>query len=111
MPGNASWISIRNPLAPKEAKPEFDIGEPELVTNIERASVIYADGSESEIPSEQSQMNYYFVKTKLSDGRTLDSVAQTVPLPDVQLGKTQVVKHQFDPFIQIIPPDEYFFRA
>jgi hypothetical protein len=63
LPRNATWISTRNPLAPKDAKPEFNIGEPELVANIEQASLTYADGSEGEIPSEQSQMNYYFMRS------------------------------------------------
>jgi hypothetical protein len=111
LPQNATWISMRNPRAPRDAKPEFSIGKPELVANIEHASLTYGDGSEVEIPSEQSQMNYYFLKTKLPDGRTLDAITQKIPIPDVQLGKSQSVEHRFDPSIRLIPPDEYFFRG
>jgi hypothetical protein len=111
LPNNATWISIRNPRAPKDVKPEFSLGEPLLVANIEQITLVNVDGSESELPSEQSQMNYYCLKTRLTDGRTLDSVIKTMPIPDVQLGETKTGEHRFTSNVRIFPPDEYFFRG
>jgi restriction endonuclease len=110
-PRNATLISIRNPLAPKDAKPEFNIGEPELANNIVEASLIYADGSEVEIPSEQSQMNYYFTQTKVTGGSTLGAVICATPIPEIPVGESRQLECRFDPVIHLSPPDEYFFLA
>lgn len=108
---DATWIWTRNPRAPKDAKPEFEIGEPELIANIENISLTYVDGSLGDMPYEQSQMNYYVKKAKLSDGRTLESVVATMPIAEVKLGETSTAEYCFDPPVQIVPPDEYFFRG
>jgi hypothetical protein len=110
LPQNATLISIRNPKAPKDARPEFSIGEPELVANLEHATLTYIDGSKADIPAEQSQMTYYFKNTKFGDGRSLGRMAASIEIPSVQLDETIIVEHQFDPPVMVTPPDEHFFR-
>jgi hypothetical protein len=108
---NATFIKIRNLNAPKDAAPEYNIGEPEFVVAVEKLTLVYADGTRWNLPCEQSQMNYYCLQTKLSDGRTLQELINAIRLPKVQFNQTLEEETQFDPSVQITPPDTYFFPA
>lgn len=109
LPEDAQMITVELQKPPPGSRPELSIGEPELVANTEHATLVYSDGKEVDIPSEQSQMNYYFEKTKLADGRSLDDLIQTAPLPVVALDETVAESITFDPPVHIEPPDSHFF--
>lgn len=89
----------------------FSIGEPTLVANIEKMTLVYADGKRFGMPGEQSQMTYYMKKTALRDGRTLEDVIQLTSRDLPELDETRRDETCLKPPQHIEPPDDYFFPA
>ncbi len=109
LPDQANFLALRKKGAPKNVPLSLSIGEPTLIANIEKTTLVYANGTRFDVPDEQSQMNYYMQKTTLRDGRTLDDVVQQMPTGRVQLGKSYLDEVRLDPPQPIKPPDDYFF--
>ena len=91
-----------------QSPPHISAGQPILAANIEKVELVYTDGRQFSFPTERTQMTYYVAKTVLSDGRGIESI---VPLSfdEIELGKRICSDVQFDPVVQIEPPDDYFF--
>lgn len=109
IPTQASLIVIPNPKSPPNRTPEFAIGAEQLIANVDTVTMHYANGSRAEVPSEQSQMNYYLGRTRIEDGRTLLQVIEGQPLTALEVGKRQSFQERFRPSTTLSPPDEYFF--
>jgi len=95
----------------EDIPPIIEIGEPELVANIESVTLNYATGKKKDMPKEPSQMTYYTGKTTLEDGRTIDLVLQQAPIADVVLGQSRREEIRINPQQRIYPPDNYFFPS
>lgn len=111
VPAAASLFVRNNPDAPPGMKPEFSLGEPELVAVVDSFRVIYANGKAAEIPSEQSQMNYYMPRTKIRGGRSLMELVEEQPVWDLVEGQRLKFSKTFLPATKMTPPDDYFFPA
>ncbi len=111
LPSQASFFTLRSEGAPNNTPPSISIGEPTLVTNIVKVTLVYADGGRFEMPDEQSQITYYVRKTVLQDGRTLDDLIQQAPLGHVELGESHRDEIRLCPPQWIKPPDDYFFPS
>jgi hypothetical protein len=95
---------------PGEA-PTLELGEPTLVSAIEKVSLSYADGKTYLVPSERSQMTYYVDRTLTGDGRTLNDLIRSATLPTPDLDESADALVDFRPKVKLIPPDEYFFPS
>lgn len=109
IPSAASMIFINNPKAPPGMQPEFSIGEPQLIANIDSLEIHYASGARAKVPSEQSQMNYYMGRTRIGDGRTLNDVVEGYPVDALEEGERLTFREKFAPTTDLSPPDDYFF--
>ncbi len=109
VPSAASLLIQHNPDAPLGIEPELGISAPHLVAAVDRFKIIYADGSEYEVPSEQSQMNYYMARTRLSNERNLMDIVSEHPVWAIEIGQRLKFSKAFHPATQINPPDGYFF--
>lgn len=109
IPGAASMIVINNPNAPLGMKPEFSIGEPRLIANVDSLEIHYASGARAKVPSEQSQMNYYMARTRIGDGRTLTDVVEGHPIDALKEHERLTFREKFVPTTDLSPPDNYFF--
>jgi len=109
----ANFVILSRKDAPdlKDVPPTVRIGEPTLVANIEKVTLVYADGQRFEMPDEQSQMNYYAKKTTLDDGQTLDDVIRQSPLGAIALDETCSHEIHLDSPQRIMPPDDYIFPS
>jgi hypothetical protein len=91
------------------APAEIQIGDPVLMTRVNRAALIYKDSRRFELPSETTQMAYYATRTLLKDGRSIEQViAGAIPREPALGEKVHVAIPMKRPEL-IIPPDEYFF--
>lgn len=111
LPASGAYVTLRRADAPKHAKPEFRLGEPAPIKVIEEATLHYSDGLIAVLPSERSQMSYYFLKTKLANGSSLHENLARTNLPDPDLNQSISAEHAFDPPIRVTPPDEFFFKS
>jgi hypothetical protein len=107
---NANFVNIKMRDAEPSEQPTLNIGEANLVNVVEKATLIYDDGSEAEMPTEPSQMTYYAHQTKLADGRTLHE-AIFGDAPHVVLGENLNAANVIDPPQRIEPPDDLAFPA
>ncbi len=108
-PEHAAMIGVRRKGAPNAEPPNISWGEPQLIANVERITLVYAAGTEAELPSDPSQMTYYCGKTKLQDGRSLSQLVETAPRADIELNKSRDELIHLDPPQRIEPPDTHFF--
>jgi hypothetical protein len=108
LPADANFILVRRQGAPLES-PKLMWGEVKLAGCVESASIVYDDGTEAEIPDEQSQMAYCVRNAKLADGRTLHDLIQATPF-QIELGKETHEEVRLDPPQEIAPPDEFWLR-
>lgn len=74
-----SFALRKGPPPPGPVELSLAVGEPQLVTVVEEARLMYVDGRSFDLPSEASQMTYYAEKSMLSDGRTLGEFMTSVP--------------------------------
>jgi Restriction endonuclease len=103
-----SFLTLTRRGAPQEP-PHWKLGQPNLVNQIERTTLVYADGREFDIPDEPSQATYYAMKSYLSDRRTLHELVQTLPIPNGSLDERHFRTYAVDLVIQ--PPDDFCFPA
>ncbi|GAB4356118.1 MAG: hypothetical protein Kow00114_06860 [Kiloniellaceae bacterium] len=111
LPSRLSYMILSEEGAPKDIPPRIEVGEPMLVANLQKVTLVYSDGKRFDMPNEPSQMNYYAIKTTLQDGRSLDDVLQTGPFGEVELEKSRLEKITLDTPQQIEPPDDYCFPS
>lgn len=102
-------LRLKEGHSPEEV--ELAIGEPELVTVIERASLTYTDRQRFDMPSEASQMTYYAEKTLLADGRSIGDLIMSVPHSAPALDEVRDASMEIVPPLGILPPDSYFYPA
>lgn len=109
LPSEGTFITLsRGPVA-SEIALGFSVGEPNLIANIEDATLVYADGEQFDLPTECSQMDYYARNTSLQDGRSLCDLMETAALTRIGLGESRRHEITVDPPQLISPPDDYFF--
>jgi hypothetical protein len=100
-----------SPNGPSFGQPDVTLGEPTLIANVDKFTLIYADGRRRELPSEPSQAAYYSYRSVLSDGRSLNDLVQGMAFNDIALGETRADRVDLSPPLSIRPPDEEFFPA
>ena len=111
IPPLASLLVQENPDAPPGSKPELTIGEPQVVAAVDRFRLIYLNGESEEVPSEQSQMGYYMLRTLMRSERNLISFVEEQTIWDLGEGQRLKFSKSFFPPTMLRPPDEYFFAA
>lgn len=90
-------------------QPRLEITGKELVNAFESITLIYKNGSRIEMPTEQSQLEYYAQTTKLKDNSSLQDIIRNADHPRPALDSTERLLIQL-PRPQLIQPrDEYFF--
>ena len=109
LPREASWLLIKKRV--DSTPPELIVGEPTLIYQIENITLGYVDGTWVSIPDEQSQMTYYTKRTRLSDGRSLHDLLQTVEIRDLALNESYTEQLALPSPIYLKPPDELCFPA
>lgn len=113
LPASPELISVRDGHAIRVRKDalQVTIGEPRIINNIERITLIYADGKQWDVPSEQSQMAYCCAKTLLSEGQTLQDALQVVALTHPEVDQSQSTRIPLEPHSPVVPPDRFFVPA
>jgi hypothetical protein len=90
--------------------PQWKLEEPSLVNQIEEITLVYADGRVFKFPDEPSQATYYAGKSRLSDGRSLHELVNTLPITNAALDERNIVSFVLDN-LTIRPPDDFFFPS
>lgn len=87
------------------------VDEPELVAEIHNVILVYENGTNSPMPEEQSQLNYYCKKTRLEDGRSLGELFLSFSRDSIDLGYSKKHELELKPPLLAIPPDRYSFPS
>jgi hypothetical protein len=94
-----------------QAPPQLEITGRKLINAFESITLVYKSGTRIEMPSEQSQLEYYLQTTKLKDKSSLNDIIRSTEHPRPELGATERLLIQL-PRPQLIQPrDEYFFPS
>ena len=79
--------------------------------SINTATLKFKGGRRYTLPSEQSQLTYYIVKTLFDDGSTLKDAMERYSFNPVNTGQTRTEAIKLRPSLWITPPDDYYFPA
>ena len=86
--------------------PILEEGELQQGNVVERISLIYADGSQVDLPDEMSQMTYYANKIVDDTGASLNSFIGSYVTQDIGIGTVKTIRIPTD--TEIVAPDAYF---
>ncbi|MGM4986228.1 restriction endonuclease [Rhizobium sp. 11_C7_N12_5] len=106
---SSTYLVVSSPGAPTFDGLEVSVANENARTNcVESISVAYKDGSNIQLPDEQTQMTYYVERSKFQSGRSLGDVINATASELVPLDQTREETIVVDELLT--PPDEYFIK-
>lgn len=111
LPQQMSGISMRNPESSDHEEEELGLSDPTLSAAVIDVRVTYTTGPAAVLPNQPSQLNYYMLKTRLADGRSLYDVVTEEDIFELQVGEELSKGVRFEAPIHLTPPDNFFLRA
>lgn len=102
----SQYLSMTKAREVPTGPPHLEEGEMIRGNAVERISLIYADGSQVDLPDEMSQMTYYANKIVDDTGASLNSFISSYVTQDIGIGVIKTIKIPTD--TRIVAPDAYF---